>query len=176
MIQHGQGGQRRDSSLKLSLRKFSLVDDASDGESQEDMQALFGRDAETSELIRRALSLKESVVGGATVFEGEAGSGKSALLAYTSEVVGVALGHSRVVQVEAMELQASSALSLFSHVLVRCVHGAKDIHSAELTAAGCEAMMERYGLDVDLVPLLSPMLEFEISETDMTAKLSSLAR
>jgi hypothetical protein len=254
LVQNGQGGQsqRRGTASKLSLRKFSLAEEDGSDTSQKGTKKnmLFGRDAEAGKLVMQALALKETTRSSATVFEGESGSGKSALLDYISEVVGESMGYvrernevsalriffcaasvclgpiaqrwccwihpggserskasaappsqynlrrsrlfifsshpcwrslcanrySRVIRVAGAELHSNTALHLFGHVLEHCLERAVDASTGEMTAIGCQNLMDQHGLDPGLLPLLSPMLPFEVEELESIEKLSAQAR
>ncbi|GMI20990.1 hypothetical protein TeGR_g7392 [Tetraparma gracilis] len=180
LVQNGQGGQsqRRGTASKLSLRKFSLAEEDGSDTSQKGTKKnmLFGRDAEAGKLVMQALALKETTRSSATVFEGESGSGKSALLDYIGEVVGESMGYSRVIRVEGAELHSNTALHLFGHVLEHCFERAVDTSTGEMTAIGCQNLMEQHGLDPGLLPLLSAMLPFEVEELASIEELSAQAR
>ncbi len=136
---------------------------------------LIGREVDKALVARRVAELARSGSGGALLIEGEAGIGKSALLAYAREqgrAAGLLVLASGGSPVEAPPYQPWRPI--FAELLAQDAPVGQESSEPPLFLAACAALAELGASD--LAPLLGAVLPFTLEETPLTAQLAGQAR
>lgn len=176
LLQQGHSGsERRGTSGNLSLRKFSIV--AEDDKVAEAGQrtVLVGRDDVIAPLTRQVLALREQTRGNVAYIEGDSGVGKSALLVYLSEIASGSIGHVRSVKVEAEELDMQSSLSVCRKIISPLLEGLL-AKGDTLSVVHVSEFLTSTKLNGELLPLLEPVLPFEVADNETTEAMTAAAR
>ena len=134
--------------------------------------ALLGRERDQALIVERVEQLARAGVGGAILVEGEAGIGKSALLAYTHDsahAAGMRVATTSGSPVETPPYHAWRPI--FAELLGRpeATEGDKGAAQRALSA------LEELGA-VDLAPLLGAVLPLELGDTPLTAQMIGQVR
>lgn len=136
---------------------------------------LLGRERDQQLLAERIELLARDGEGGAVLLEGEAGIGKSAMLAYARDLardldLGVASGGGSPVEMPPYHAWRPVLFELLGR------HGAPDaVPTAPQVARQTLVALEELGA-LELAPLLGPILALDLGETPLTAQMTGQVR